>query len=321
MLDLRRLQLLSEFSHRGTIAGTAAALGYTPSAVSQQLSTLEREVGAQLLDRTARSAELTDSGQLLAAHAEQILAMVEAAESVMAAQTGVAMGRVTVTAFPTAAIAFAPALAQSLRVHEGMQLVLRQSAALGGRRQVAAGEVDMALVDDWSGDRPTTAAGKLRFYPLLHEPMVLAVPVAHPLADPERPVDLRRLRDESWLAAPHGEPSRTATDRLLADVGGAPAAAWEFEGPGTILNLVARGVGIAVVPSLAVLSGPGGLAYRRLPHDAPIRDVYAVVRAASVQRPAIRVTLEACYAAARDVQRTLDSILGERAFPPEPPTA
>ena len=86
MLDLHRLRLLKEFAGRGTIAATAAALGYTPSAVSQQLAALEREAGVILLDRTARSAELTDAGVRLAGHAERILAQVEEAEADLSAQ-------------------------------------------------------------------------------------------------------------------------------------------------------------------------------------------------------------------------------------------
>ena len=85
MLDLHRLRLLKEFAARGTIAATAAAMGYTPSAVSQQLAALEREAGMALLDRTARSAELTDAGLRLAAHAERILAQVEEAEADLSA--------------------------------------------------------------------------------------------------------------------------------------------------------------------------------------------------------------------------------------------
>jgi DNA-binding transcriptional LysR family regulator len=309
MLDLRRLQILTEFAARGTIAATAQALGYTPSAVSQQLSALERQAGAALLDRTARSAELTDSGRLLAAHAEQILAMVEAAEAVLAAQTGVALGRVTVTAFPTAAVAFAPLLAESLRRHEAMQLVLRQAAENTGVRQVSAAEVDVALVDDWSGRRPDHAGGRLRHVHLLHDPMVLAVPAGHRLADPDRPVELRGLVDEAWIAAPQGEPSRAATDRLLADVGGAPAAAWEFEGLGTILSLVARGIGIAAVPALALIGGAPGLTFRRLPGAAPAREVYAVVRSASVRRPAVSATLRALEGAAAEVRGRLREVL------------
>ncbi|TDQ48830.1 LysR family transcriptional regulator [Actinorugispora endophytica] len=309
MLDLRRLQLLYEFAGHGTIAATAAALGYTPSAVSQQLSALEREVDAQLLDRTARSAELTDAGRLLLEHAEQILAMVEAAESVLAAQNGTPRGLVTMTAFPTAAVAFAPALAHSLRSHEGVQLVLRQTTEGSGTRQVRTAEADISLVDDWTGRTPDSAAGILRHYLLLRDPLVLAVPQGHRLADPAVPVDLAALCEESWVTAPLGEPSRTAIDRLLADVDGAPGAAWEFEGIGTIMSLVARGLGIAAVPSLSFTSAAPGLVHRRLP-GAPVRDVYAVVRASSVRRPAIDVTLTALREAVRDVERVLDAEIG-----------
>ncbi|GAA1768052.1 MULTISPECIES: LysR family transcriptional regulator [Streptomonospora] len=308
MLDLRRLQVLKEFAERGTIAGTAEALGYTASAVSQQLSALEREAGTQLLDRTARSAELTDGGRLLAVHAEQILAMVEAAESVLAQQSGVALGPVTVTAFPTAAVALAPLLAQSLRRHEGLQLVLRQSVGAAGVRQVSSAEMDIAVIDDWSERPPDTGTGKLRHLHLLHDPLVLAVPSDHPLADTRRPVELHRLLEEPWIAAPRGEPSRTGTDRLFATVGGAPDTAWEFQGQGTILNLVARGIGIAAVPALALAGGTSGLVFRVLP-QAPARDVYAVVRASSMRRPAIDVTLRALRLAAAEVQQTLDEAL------------
>src|SRR5215470_9020806 len=106
MLDTHRLRLLKEFAERGTIAAAASALGYTPSAVSQQLSVLEREAGVALLDRTARSAELTDAGRRLAEHAEDILARVEVAEAELSAEAGAPKGRVVVTAFPTAAVAF-----------------------------------------------------------------------------------------------------------------------------------------------------------------------------------------------------------------------
>src|SRR5581483_222629 len=124
MLDLHRLRLLRELADRGTIAATAAALGYTPSAVSQQLSVLEREAGATLLDRAARSVELTDVGRRLAVHAEIILAQVEAAEAELSAQEREPTGRVAVTAFPSAAAAFAPALVRSLRAHSGLTLLL-----------------------------------------------------------------------------------------------------------------------------------------------------------------------------------------------------
>src|ERR1700729_1082191 len=125
MLDTHRLRVLREFAERGTIAATAAALGYTPSAGAQQLAALEREAGAILLARTARAAELTDAGRRLADHAERILALIEAAEADLSAASQ-PTGRVTVTAFPTAAVAFGPALVRRVRANPGMSLLLRE---------------------------------------------------------------------------------------------------------------------------------------------------------------------------------------------------
>jgi DNA-binding transcriptional LysR family regulator len=317
MLDLRRLRLLREFASRRTIAATAAALGYTPSAVSQQLAALEREAGVILLDRTARSAELTDAGARLAAHAERILALVEEAEADLSAQEREPSGRVSVAAFPTAAAAFAPGLARALRAHPNLTLLLRQTQRDEGLNSVRGGEVEVALVDDWTGTLADKADGILRFYPLVRDPLVLVVPRGHPLADPDQPVDLRRLSETSrWMAAPAGEPSRQAVDRLLAAAGGAPAMPWEFEGLGTILSLVSRGIGVAAVPRLALAAGEGRVVVRELPRgeragndrarDDYARDVYAVVRTASVRRPSVALILAALQDGARHLQVRLN---------------
>ncbi|PDP89058.1 LysR family transcriptional regulator [Glycomyces fuscus] len=309
MLDLRRLHVLREFSVRGTISATASALGYTASAVSQQLATLERETGVALLDRSARGAELTDAGRLLVAQAEDILALVEATESVLAEQSDLALGVVTVTAFPTAAVAFAPLLVPPLRRHEGMQLLLRQTLLATGTQQVRSREVDIALVDDWSGQHPGRGPDSgLRHIHLMRDPMVLAVPQGHALADPSVPVVLEGLLSESWIVTPESERSRYGTDRLLVEVGGLPSAAWEFEGLGTVLSLVSRGIGIAAVPALAMVGAPAGLVYRRLPASAPERHVYAVVRSVAARRPAVQVTLTALRDAAQQVNREIAGI-------------
>jgi len=304
MLDARRLRLLSEFAERGSIAATAAALGYTPSAVSQQLTALDREAGAVLLDRTARSAELTDAGWRLVGHARRILATIEAAEADLSAREQEPQGRVVVTAFPTAAAAFAPALAHSLRVHPGLTLLLRQTQRAEGLRPVRSGEADIALVDDWSGrlrgQQPQNQQGLLAFHRLLRDPLVLVVPRAHPVAGRSR-IQMRALRDEAWMVTPEGEPSRQAVDRLFANAGGAPPVSWEFEGLGTILSLVAQGIGIAAVPRLALAAGAGRVAVRELPGAVPARDVYAVVRASSVRRPATSAALAALHAAAESL--------------------
>src|SRR5690348_12986736 len=316
MLDLHRLRLLQEFAARGSIARTAAVLGYTPSAVSQQLATLEREAGTALLDRSARRAELTDAGRRLAGHAERILAMVEEAETDLSAGAAEPSGRVVVTAFPSAAVAFAPALARSLRAHPQLSLLLRQSSPVEGLQLVRSGEVEVAIVDDWTGrmsadlaspdasDGADRGHGVLSYYHLVRDPLVLVVARGHPAADPERPVDLRALRNESWLAAPSGEPSRRAADRLLAAVGATPPLPSEFEGLGTVANLVARGLGIAIMPRLAVGAYERRVVVRELPAGLDLaRDVFAVARTASVIRPSVAVIVAALRGAARAMAR------------------
>jgi DNA-binding transcriptional LysR family regulator len=301
MLDVHRLRLLREFAERGTIAATAAALGYTASAVSQQLAVLEREAGAALLDRSARSAELTDAGRRLAGHAAEILAMIEAAEADLSAREPV--GRVTITAFPTAAVAFAPALTRTVRAHQGLNLLLRQTQGNEGMHQVRAGQVDVAVIDDWTGRPPAGEASGLHFYPLVQDSMVLVVPRRHWAADTAEPVALHRLRTEPWLATPAGEPSRRVVDRVLARANATPAAPWEFEGLATILSLVARGIGVAILPRLTLAAGEGRVAVRELPGPSPARHVYAVARESGVRRPSVAVILTALTVAARGLGR------------------
>ena len=319
--------MLREFAARGSIARTAEALGYTPSAVSQQLAVLEREAGTPLLDRTARSAGLTAAGRRLAVHAERILAMVEEAESDLSAQAAEPSGRVVVTAFPSAAVAFAPALARSLRAHPKLSLLLREADPAEGLQLVRSGEVEAAIVDDWTGRLSALVAsppghastdgdgagadhgqGVLSYYHLVRDPLVLVVARDHPAANPDLPVDLRALRNESWLAAPAGEPSREAADRLLAAVGLTPPVPSEFEGLGTVANLVARGLGIAIMPRLAVGAYERRLVVRELPAGLDLaRDVFAVARTASVARPSVAVIVSALRGAARSISQRAGS--------------
>ena len=207
------------------------------------------------------------------------------------------------TAFPSAAVAFAPALARSLRAHPRLNLVLRQTGAREGLRQVRSGEVDVAIVDDWTGrlaDEIEMGGSILSCYHLIRDRLVLVVPRAHHAADPAEAVDLRALRHESWLAAQAGESSRHAVDRLLAAVGVTPPVLSEFEGMSTIVSLVARGIGIAILPRLAVAAGERRVAVRDLPHGLDLaRDIHAVARTASVRRPSVAVIVTALRAAAR----------------------
>lgn len=296
MLDLHRLHLLHRFAQHGSIAATAAALGYTPSAVSQQLATLERETGVALLDRTARSAELTAMGRRLAAHAADILAAVEAAEVDLADRSSRPSGSVHIAAVPSAAVALAPALASVRRQHPDVELVVHQSRPGTALTRLRAREIDLAIIDDHAAEPPTTYP-RLDTEVLQVDPLVLVLPLDHPAARGTGPADLAALASGPWLCAPEGEPSRTAADRVLARAGVTPSTLWEFEGLATIATLVSQGVGLAVLPRLAITPPlEDRVAVRSLPAPAS-RAIVAATRTSSRRRPAIEVTLAALRSA------------------------
>ena len=301
MLDLHRLQLLHHFAQQGSIAATAQALGYSPSAVSQQLSTLEREAGVALLDRTARSAELTILGRRLAGHAARVLDAVEQAEVDLAAHTGTPTGPVRIAAVPSAAVAFAPSLA-SLRIdHPGLEVVVRQAPPEDALARLRAREADVAIIDDHGG-LDTQSTSRLHRETLLEDPLVLVAGTGHPLAEEQGPVNLAEAAPGPWICAPRGEPSRTAFDHVLGTAGVRPGTVWEFEGLATIASLVGEGVGIAILPQLAI-SAPhrDRLTTHALPRPAS-RSILALTRTSSRMRPSIEATLTALRSAARQLR-------------------
>lgn len=291
MLDPRRLRLLHEFAIQGSIAAAAEALGYTASAVSQQLAALEKEAGVALLDRTARSAVLTENGERLVSHVGGILAAIEAAEADLAAQEAIPSGRVVVAAYPSAAVALAPPVARRLRRHSAISLELRQGEAAQSLNEVRSGDIDIALVDDWTGSRRPKLSGTLSFHFLCHDPLVLVVPRGHSLAGSEQ-VHLSELTGETWIAALETEPSRLALGRVLRTAGVSVPIPWQFEGTDTILTLVARGLGISIVPKMAVADRHYHVEVLELPQPLVGRDVYAVHRTASAERPAVATVLK-----------------------------
>lgn len=270
MLELRRLALLHQFAAMGSIAGVAAATGYSASAVSQQLAVLEKEAGVALLERSARSAALTEAGQRLAKHAAIVLDAVEAAEADLTQTT---TGRIVVSTIPTVAVAVAPRLVAI----EGPQVVLRQYTDEEALERLRAREIDIAVVDAW---HPTEPEPGLIRTELMVDPLVIAGPVDHP----------------TWLVAPPDQPSRRVAETIMAALDVQPDSRWEFMGLATIASLVAAGVGAAVLPRLALLhvdvpTTPTGRTRR----------IDAVIRAGSRTRPAVTAVIEALSSLGRPV--------------------
>src|SRR5215813_4730384 len=203
-LDLRRLRFLREFEERGTLAAVAAALGYSPSAVSQQLTLLEKDVGTPIFEKVGRGVRLTDAGRLLTHHARVLLSAAETAEADLAALSDEVRGTVRAGGLQSAARRFLiPAVAHMMTRHPQVRVEifeLELEEALPGLR---LGMVDMVIGDEYDG-HPRPRPTGLHFTMLHEEPMKLVLPARHPLAQGGGAVSIAGLRNDIWTASADG---------------------------------------------------------------------------------------------------------------------
>lgn len=216
MLDLRRLRLLRELAHRGTITAVAEALTYTPSAVSQQLTALEREAGVPLLERTGRSVTLTPAALRLVEHTETILATLAQATAELATARTELTGTLRIGAFPTAVrTVLSPALVTLSREHPHLELLVTELDPAAAPAALRADLLDIALVQEYDYV-PVDPEPGLDTEPLLEETIHLAALVAEPLA---------AQRDSSWIAGTPGTLCHAMTVRACRAAGFTPASA------------------------------------------------------------------------------------------------
>jgi len=260
MLDVHRLRLLRELAYRETIAAVAQALRFTPSAVSQQLTVLEREAGVPLLERTGRRVRLTPAGRELVAHAEEVLARLEGAEAALAARHGVT-GTLRLGAFPSAArILLPPALIALGRDHPGLELEVDEVDPALAAEALRTGDLDAALTHDYDLV-PVPAHPALESTVVLTEPMYVAS--ARPPDEPADPVG--SFRDESWIMGKPGTMCRLAAERICQVAGFQPRIRHQSNDFPTVLALVAAGQGPTIVPRLATVNAPAGVVLTPLP--------------------------------------------------------
>ncbi|MFE2275401.1 LysR substrate-binding domain-containing protein [Streptomyces lavendulae] len=274
MLDVRRLRLLRELARRGTIAAVAQALSFSPSAVSQQLSVLEREAGLPLLERTGRTVRLTPAAQNLVRHADAVLERLERADADLAeARSGLA-GALRIGAFPTATRAIVPAaLVHLARRHPGLEPMVSETDPAAVAHALRAGDLDVALVHEYDLVPEPPEPG-LATRPLYGEAMYLAGPApaaaagpgalpgaadpgAPPAGGPGQDAVLRAHRDDPWITATPGTLCHAMTVRACRAAGFTPRVRHQVDEFATVLALVAVGQGVAVVPQLGV-TGPAG---------------------------------------------------------------
>ncbi|AMM19323.1 hypothetical protein AX769_03235 [Frondihabitans sp. PAMC 28766] len=309
MLDLHRLEILQRFRSLGSISAAAAELGYSSSAVSQQLATLEREAGIALIQRTARSAHLTAAGRDLAEQADFILGAVEYAQNLMRERAGSISGSVEIHCIPGLAALLAPHFARLQEEHTGLTILAREAhTTAGGVSAVLDGAADLVVTDDWSQAEPVARAG-LTLTVLRREPVVLAVGRSHDAAAfaPEAPLSTSVLRkivpQFTWLSAPVGKDSREAADAFLSKLAADPRRRWEFEGLDVLAAVVATGAGIALLPETIARSNPDIVALDVKPGID--RSIIGLTRTTSQRDPAISACLQAARQAVNAQDRAL----------------
>jgi DNA-binding transcriptional LysR family regulator len=292
MIELGRLRALRAVARYGTVTAAAQALHCTPSAISQHLTKLDREIGSTLVEKDGRRLRLTEAGRVLAEHAGRILAALEEAEAALAAHQTTVCGRLAIASFPTACRGLLPyALRQLAADHPQLEPELLESDPRISLDLVDRGEIDLALVDDWPEATVPYPPGVLSA-PLGLDVADLVVPAGHRLARHPAPAALADLVDERWIASVPGTICHDWLTRVLPGVRPRFLVA-EFESQ---LTLIAEGLGVALIPRLARTSLPEGVLALPLTPE-PTRRVTIAWRGAAQARPAIGAAVEALRAA------------------------
>jgi DNA-binding transcriptional LysR family regulator len=297
MLNVVRLKVLKEVAYHGSFSAAAAALAYTQSAVSQQIATLEAETGLALVERHPRGVSLTAAGHTLVGHAEGILARLDAAEGSLSAIAGLRGGRLRVASFPTAGATLMPlAIAEFRASYPAVELTLAEGEPEAIVTRLRAGELDLALLFEFAGE--ALPAHELMRTDLLEDPMYLALPHAHPLAAKER-LRLQDLAGEAWVQTSSASPCARHVVRSCHAAGFEPNVAFESDDYQTVQGLVAAGVGVALIPELALSVVREDIAIRTLSPTPPVRQVVAAAPAGARLVPAAPAMLGILEAAAR----------------------
>ncbi|MFJ4002167.1 LysR family transcriptional regulator [Streptomyces sp. NPDC090023] len=291
MLDLQRLRALHAVSVHGSVGAAASALGYTPSAVSQQITKLERETRSVLLERDGRGVRLTAEARQLASAAQEMLAVMERAETELEQRRGVPAGLLTVVAFASAARGLLPGVLAELVVrHPALDVRLSEVDPHLSVDMVAKGAVDLAVVHDWD-IAPLPLPPGVEQAVLGDDPCTLLVPRTHPFAG-RSSVRRAELGGQRWVCQPPGRVCHDWLVRTLREAGHTLEIVHQADENPTLVALIAAGLGIGLVPRLGRGPLPPGAV--ELPLDpAPVRRLYALWRTGASGRPAIVETVRA----------------------------
>ena len=301
VLDLRRLRVLRAVVRTGSVRAAAEQLGYTPSAISQHVTALERESGTVLLEKAGRGVRPTDAALLLADVADDVLDRLADAEAALAALRAGRTGRLHLTSFPSAGAALVPpAVAAFRRSHPDVELVLGVAEPAEALPALRAGAVDVAVVVEpfAPADAPVDDLARAH---LLADPYAVLLPADHPLAvDPE--VDLAELAGLAWIgtASAPGHCQQAVSDACRA-AGFSPTYAVQADEYPATQGFVAAGLGVALVPRMALGYTNDRVVIRPVRGAQPVRHVYAAMRTARANEAVVVGVLAALCEAARQL--------------------
>ncbi|MCQ6555249.1 LysR family transcriptional regulator [Streptomyces sp. C10-9-1] len=288
MIEARHLRVLRAVAATGSFSAAARELGCTQPAVSQQMKALESSAGTPLLVRTGREMRLTQAGEVLVRHAAGILAGLTAAEEEVAAIAGLRAGRVRLVSFPSGSSTLVPTALAALRAaHPGTRVSLVDAEPPRSVEMLREGDCDVALAFRYGG--AGAEWDDLAVRPLLTDRLVGLVPEGHRLAGAGT-VAIGDLAEEPWIA---GCPRcRRQLVDVCEDAGFAPRIDFATDDYPAVIGLVRAGLGVAVLPELALESvRPQGV--RTVAVDPPVRrEIVALTLPDLSQVPAVAATLD-----------------------------
>ncbi|MFD7410519.1 LysR family transcriptional regulator [Kitasatospora purpeofusca] len=329
MIEARHLRVLRAVARTGSFSAAARELGCTQPAISQQMKALEKSVDTPLVVRSGRGMQLSEAGRVLLKHATGILAGLSAAEEEVAAIAGLRAGRVRLVSFPTASSTLVPPAVARLRgTHPGVRVSLVEAEPPESLAMLRGGECEVALAFRYpqapgSVAAPAPAHGTPRearaeanleaqqlsagadwsdlvATPLLDDPLVGLLPAGHRLAGRGGPVELAELAEEQWIA---GCPQcRGHLVELCAGAGFEPRIDFATDDYPAVVGLVAAGLGVAVLPGLALRSvrpdGVATVAVHAASGAPAVRQVVALTLPDLAEVPAVALMLERLAGAA-----------------------
>lgn len=291
MLDVRRMRVLSEVANRGSFSAAADALFLSQSAVSQQVATLEREVGMTLLQRSSEGPTLTAAGESLLAHADAVIARLEEAERELGAIAGLEAGRLRLASFPSASATLVTRALSAFRARfPGVDLNFSENEPEESVPLLRRGDIDLAVVFDYPS-MPASQDRDLDRVILLTESMHVALPRDHALAGADA-IELSQLADEPWLSGTRPSTCSDVIVEACRTAGFEPRIAFESDDYSVLQGFVAGGLGVTLLPDLALAALRPDVIVREVAPEAPKRRVWAAVRAAGARPPAADAMLE-----------------------------